>query len=103
MQGPDPHEYYPGKTADHALSQKIKESYGNVEKGMRYYKVVSIESGAVCLTCQLIARKLLHKNIPTKVSGFILELARKCIEGLQMNWARYLVNQLEIDCREAQD
>jgi hypothetical protein len=25
------------------------------------------------------------------------------MEGLQMNWEKYLVNQLEIDCREAQD
>jgi hypothetical protein len=24
MQGPDPHDYYSGKTGDHALSQKIK-------------------------------------------------------------------------------
>jgi hypothetical protein len=24
------------------------------------------------------------------------------VEGLQMNWAKYLVNQLELDCREAQ-
>jgi hypothetical protein len=33
MQGPDSHDYYPGKTVDHALSQKIKEACGNVEKG----------------------------------------------------------------------
>ena len=33
MQGLDPQDYYPRKTADHALSQKIKEAYGNVEKG----------------------------------------------------------------------
>jgi hypothetical protein len=26
-----------------------------------------------------------------------------CAEGLQMNWVKYLVNQLELDCREAQD
>jgi hypothetical protein len=25
------------------------------------------------------------------------------MEGLQMNWVKYLVNQLELDCREAQD
>ena len=43
MQGPDPHEYYPGKTTDHALVQKIKEVYGDVEKGMRGYKLASIE------------------------------------------------------------
>jgi hypothetical protein len=33
MQGPDPHDYYPGKTADRALAQKIKEAYGDVEEG----------------------------------------------------------------------
>jgi hypothetical protein len=102
MQSPDPHDYYPGKTTDHALSQKIKEAYGDVEKGTRRYKVASIESGAVHLACQLIARKLVHKNQPTQVSGFVVDLARKCVEGLQMNWAKYLVNQLEIDWRESQ-
>jgi hypothetical protein len=34
MQGPDPHDYYLGKTVDCALAQKIKEAYGDVEKGM---------------------------------------------------------------------
>jgi hypothetical protein len=82
MQGPDPHEYYPGKTTDHALPQKIKEAYGDVEKGTRGYKVASIESGAVCLTCQLIAGKMVCKNRQTKVSGFIVDLAGKCAEGL---------------------
>jgi hypothetical protein len=103
MQGPDPHEYYPGKTADCALSQNIKEAYGNVEKCTRGYKVASIESGAVRLTCQLIAGKMVRKNIPTQVYGFVVDLAGKCAEGLQMNWAKYLFNQLEIDYREAQD
>ena len=42
MQGPDPHEFYPGKTLDRALAQRIKENYGNVEKGTRGYKVASI-------------------------------------------------------------
>jgi hypothetical protein len=58
MQVPDPHEYYPRKTTDRALAQKIKEAYGDVEKGARGYKVAFIESGAVRLTCQLITGKL---------------------------------------------
>jgi hypothetical protein len=33
MQGPDPQEFYPGKSMDHTLAQRIKETYGNVEKG----------------------------------------------------------------------
>jgi hypothetical protein len=56
---------------DHALSLKIKEAYGNVEKGMRGYKVTSIDSGAVRLACQMIAGKLVRKNKPTQVYGFI--------------------------------
>ena len=42
MQGPDPQEFYPGKAMDRALAQKIKDTYGDVEKGMRGYKVDSI-------------------------------------------------------------
>jgi hypothetical protein len=57
----------------------------------------------VCLACQLIAGKLVRKNRPTQVTGFVVDLAGKCAEGLQMNWVKYLVNQLELDCREAQD
>jgi hypothetical protein len=85
MQGPDPHEYYPRKTTDRALVKKIKEDYGDVEKGTRGYKVASIESGIVHLACQLITGKLVHKNRPTQVSGFVVDLAVKCAEGLQMN------------------
>jgi hypothetical protein len=65
MQGPDPQDFYPGKTYDRALEKWIKETYGNVEKGMRGYKVASIQSGAVHLACQLIAGKLVCKNRPT--------------------------------------
>jgi hypothetical protein len=103
MQGPNPHDYYPGKTMDSALSQKIKEAYGDVVKGTRGYQVASIESGTVHLSCQLITGKLVHKNRPTQVSGFVFDLVGKCAEGLHMNWVKYLVNQLEIDCRESRD
>jgi hypothetical protein len=33
MQGLDPQEFYPRKTTDRALAVKIKETYGDVEKG----------------------------------------------------------------------
>jgi hypothetical protein len=47
--------------------------------------------------------KLVRKNRPTQVTDFVVDLTGKCTEGLQMNWVKYLVNQLELDCREAQD
>jgi hypothetical protein len=70
---------------------------------MRGYKVASIQNGTMCLACQLIAGNLVRKNRPTQVTGFVVDLAGKCVEGLQMNWVKYLVNQLELDCREAHD
>jgi hypothetical protein len=57
----------------------------------------------VRLACQLIAGKPVRKNRPTQVTGFVVDLAGKCVEGLQMNWVKYLVNQLELDCYEVQD
>jgi hypothetical protein len=103
MQGPDPQDFYLGKTMDHALAQRIKETYGDVEKGTRGYKVASIQSDVVHLACQLITGKLDRKNRPTQVTGFVVDLAGKCAEGLQMNWVKYPVNQLELDFMEVED
>jgi hypothetical protein len=75
MQGPDPQDFYPGKAADCALAQRIKDTYGDVEKGMRGYKVASIQNDAVHLACQLITGNLVRKNRPTQVTGFIVDLA----------------------------
>ena len=33
MQGPDPQDFYPRKAIDRALAQRIKDTYGDVEKG----------------------------------------------------------------------
>jgi hypothetical protein len=82
MQGPNPQEFYPGKTADRALAQKIKDTYNDVQKGTRGYKVASIQSSVVRLACQLIIGKLVRKNRPTQVTGFIVNLAGKCAKGL---------------------
>jgi hypothetical protein len=103
MQGPEPQDLYPRKTMDRALAQRIKDTYGDVEKGMRGYREDSIQSSAVHLAFQLITRKLVRKNRPTQVTGFVVDLTRKCAEGLQIDWEKYLMNQLEMDCREAHD
>jgi hypothetical protein len=51
MQRPDSEEFYPGKATDRALTQEIKDTYDNVEKGTRGYKLASIQNGVVCLAC----------------------------------------------------
>jgi hypothetical protein len=70
---------------------------------MRGYNVASIQNGIVHLACQLIVGNIVRKNRPTQVTCFVVDLTGKCVEGLQMNWAKYLINELELDCCEAQD
>jgi hypothetical protein len=48
-----------------------------VENGKRGYKVASIQNGAVHLAFQLIAGKLVRKNRPTQVTGFVVDLMKK--------------------------
>jgi hypothetical protein len=57
----------------------------------------------VCLACQLIAENIVRKNHPTQVTGFVVDLTGKCVEGMKMNWASYLINELEKYYRKAQD
>jgi hypothetical protein len=57
----------------------------------------------VCLSFQLIVGKIVRKNRPTHVTRFVVDLIGKCVEGMQMNWASYLINELEKHCHEAQD
>jgi hypothetical protein len=62
MQGPDPQDFYRGKAMDRALAKMIKDTYGDVKKGMRGYKVASIQNGTMCLACHMIEGKLVRKN-----------------------------------------
>jgi len=55
MHGPDPQDFYPQKVVDRALEQRIKDTYGDEEKGTQSYKLASIQNGAVRLAFQLIA------------------------------------------------
>jgi hypothetical protein len=101
MEGPEPQEFYPGKVADRTLAQTIKDSYDNIEKGKWGNKVASIQNDTVCLAFQLIIGKLVWKKRPTQVMGFVVDLAGKCVEGIQINWVSFLVNQLEKYYHEA--
>jgi hypothetical protein len=57
----------------------------------------------VRLAFQLLDDKLMRKNRPMQVTEFVVDLAGNCVEGMQMNWTNYLINELEKDFREARD
>jgi hypothetical protein len=83
--------------------QHIKEAYREVEKGKQGYKVASIQDGVVHLAFQLLAGNIVRKNHLTQVTGFVVDLAGKCVEVMQMKWENYLFNELEKDFVEAHD
>jgi hypothetical protein len=85
------------------VAQCIKEDYNEVENGKGGYKVASIHYGSVHLTFQIIIGNLIRKNCPTQFTGFVVDLGGKSVEGMQMNWVSYLVNEIEKDYCEAQD
>jgi hypothetical protein len=85
MQGLNPHQFYPGKMSYRSFNHCIKEAYGDIEKGKQGYKVASIQDDTVCLPYYLITGNLVHKNHLTQVTGFVVDLAQKCVEGMQMN------------------
>jgi hypothetical protein len=55
------------------------------------------------LAFQILVGKLVRKIRPTQVTRFVVDLAGKCVEGMQMNWANYLINEIEKDYHEARD
>jgi hypothetical protein len=66
---------------------------------MEQFRVIAV----VCLSFQLLYGNIVRKNHPTQFIGFLVDLTVNCVEGMQMNWANYLVNELEKDCCEAWD
>jgi hypothetical protein len=57
----------------------------------------------VRLSCQLIVGKLFHKKRPTQVTGFVVDLAGKCIRGTTDELGAVPCKPIELDCREVQD
>jgi hypothetical protein len=52
---------------------------------------------------QALACKLLRKCRKYQVPVTVIATTERCVEGIQMNWETFLLNQFLIDCEEAQD
>jgi hypothetical protein len=65
--------------------------------------VKNISDDNVQFAMQVLACKLLHKCRKDEVPTAVIAAVEKCIEGVQMNWATFLVNQFLQDCIEAQE
>jgi hypothetical protein len=62
-------------------------------RGKRGLDVKNISDPNVWFAMQVLACKLLHKCRKDEVPTAVIAAAEKCVEGVQMNWATFLVNQ----------
>jgi hypothetical protein len=82
--------------------ESMKEKFDTF-RGKRGLDVKSISDKDVRFVTQVLACKLLCKCRKDEVPTAVISATEKCKEGVQMNWATFLVNQFLQDCTEAQE
>jgi len=66
-------------------------------------KVEEINDSTVKFGTQLLAGKLLRNQRPNEVSAGCICATAKCAMEVTMSWAHFLVEELRVDCLEAQE
>ena len=94
--------HFVGKDQDKKLAVRLTKKY-NLTRGGRVYDAVQIEDKPFRFTVQLLVGRVLRKIRPNQVSGPTIELTDTTRDGVQYNWALYLLNQFTEDCIAMQD
>jgi hypothetical protein len=71
--------------------------------GKRGLDVKNISDDNIRFATHVMSCKMLQKCRKDEVPATVIAATEKCIEGVQMNWATFLVNQFLKDCIEAQE
>ena len=98
----DPAAHFMGKDHDKNIVARLIKKY-NLMSGGQAYDVMQIKEKPLRFTVQLLARQVLQKCRPNQVSGLTIELADTTRDGVQYNWALYLLNQFNDDCIAVED
>jgi hypothetical protein len=88
------------KAWERSLSKAMKEKF-HTFRGKRGLDVMNINDDGVWFVTQVMACKLLCKCCKDEVSAAMIVATEKWSEGVQMNWATFLVNQFLTNCIEA--
>ena len=93
----NPAAHFVEKEQDKKLATRLTKKY-NLTRGGKAYNVAQIEDKPLRFTIQLLADRVLWKIRLNQVSGPTIELADTARDGVQYNWALYLLNQFTEDC-----
>jgi hypothetical protein len=89
------------KKNEKTLSESMKEKF-HTFCGQCGLDVASICDPMVRFVMQALACNILRKCIKYQVPTTVIAATERCVEGVQMNWEMFLLNQFLIDCEEAQ-
>jgi hypothetical protein len=101
LQGEDPSLLFSNKKNEKALSESMKENF-NTQRVQCDLDVARICNLTMRFMTQVLACKLLRKLQKDQFPTTVIEVIEKCIEGVQMNWVTFLLNQFLIDYEETQ-
>jgi hypothetical protein len=96
----DPTILFAKKVGEKALSKSMKDNF-NTFRENQGLDVASISDYLVRFETQVLACKLLRKCRKDEVLVAVIATTKKCIEGVQMNWATFLVNHFLVECTGA--
>jgi hypothetical protein len=90
------------KSKEKFVEEKFKDKY-DTNRGEHNLDVEIINDDIFRFSMQVLAYKLLRKFHKDQVPIGVIATVVKCVAGVQMNWVKFLVNQLLMDSKEAQD
>ena len=81
---------------------KLKRNY-DVVRDKHAYISKTINDKFVRVAAKFLAVKMVRKNILNQCTLGVIACTKKCVEGVQMNWSLFLLNQLKEDAMLVQE
>lgn len=94
--GEDLRSFFGDKKSDKALAAKVSGDY-NLERGHQGLIFEGLQDPAVRFGAQILAGKLLRHQGPDEGNAGCIIAATKCVEGVLMSWAHFLVEKFRLD------
>ena len=80
----------------------MKKKYGTA-RGIKGILIKWIKNSDTQLGANILACKLLWKCGEDEVPAGVIAVATQCAKGTFVSWAPYLLNLLQVDCKDVQD
>ena len=84
---------YLSNEGENTVKNGMKTKYQLIHGGNGFL-INSIEDSAVQAVAKILCSKVLRKMSLTECTAAIVELKKKCAQGVHINWSQFLLNEL---------